>query len=382
MTDSNHAPNPQSTSGPPDYEGTDPDLPDRKKDARRSTVSTVQVGASAAAAVTSALAASFFGVAGTLIGAAVGSIVSTIAGALYADYLGRAGERIKVTKDVVIQRIPGEVIATTPLRHLTSPTDLPGRDSLRPIGAERQDETVAVPVEQATELLRQPEGMAPLEQAARDRTTTLDQTALDQTMVIPAYGSAAAETAMRSTPVPGRTGPNGHGPNGHGPNGNDPNGTGASRGVNGSANQNSGADTGLSRPVTQPGRPLWKRPLVAMLAVSAAGFMIALGFVVVTEVLIGHPLSGGASGTTISKLSNSGTTSKTKVTPTETSTATPSATQTPSAEATTQSASTATQTASPTATSATESTPTVAPTVQSTSAAAPEPGANDATQAP
>ncbi len=136
MTESNQAPN-QSPSSSPDYEGADPDLPDRERRTPVLGVSTLQVSASAAASVTSALAASFFGVAGTLIGAAVGSIVSTIAGALYTNYLGRAGARLAATTEVVIQRIPSEVISTTPLRHLTRPTDLPGRESLQPIGDER-----------------------------------------------------------------------------------------------------------------------------------------------------------------------------------------------------------------------------------------------------
>ncbi len=143
-----------SPAGGQAYEGTDPDLPARHEQAdRKPSVSTVQVGASAAAAVTSALAASFFGVAGTLIGAAVGSIVSTVAGALYADYMRRAGRRLRTTSSVVIQRIPGDVLSTTPLRHLTGPTDLPGERSLRPVGEESQAQTVAVPVADRTELL-------------------------------------------------------------------------------------------------------------------------------------------------------------------------------------------------------------------------------------
>jgi len=116
-------------------------------------VSTVQVGASAAAAVTSAVAASVFGVAGTLIGAALGSIISTVAGALYAQSLKHAAERLWATREVVIQRIPGEVLATTPLRHLTGPTDLPGEQSLRAIGDESVEESVDVPMAGKTELL-------------------------------------------------------------------------------------------------------------------------------------------------------------------------------------------------------------------------------------
>jgi hypothetical protein len=128
------------------FEGTDPDLPAHPQPSdRRFNVSTVQVGASAAAAVTSALAASFFGVAGTLIGAGIGSIVSTIAGALYAEYLHRASRRIRVTQSVIVQRIPGDVLASTPLRHLTGPADLPGEPSMRPIGDET-GRTTAMPL--------------------------------------------------------------------------------------------------------------------------------------------------------------------------------------------------------------------------------------------
>jgi hypothetical protein len=357
MTDSNHASQSPSTSSPPGYEGTDPDLPDRKKESSRSAISTVQVGASAAAAVTSALAASFFGVAGTLIGAAIGSIVSTIAGALYADYLGRAGERIKVTRNVVIQRIPSEVLTTTPLRHLTSPTDLPGRDSLRPIGDETSDETVAVPVEEAGELLQHPDGLAPL----------------DPTTVLPAYGSTAAETALQGAQGSGRNAP-----------GNGANGTGANRtGPSGAVRTDPG------RPSGEPTRPFWKRPVLAMSAVSVVGFLIALGVVVGTELVIGRPVSGGTSGTTLSNLGNTGSTSETKVTPTETPASTPSATATesPSAEATTEAPVVPSASADPTATGGTETVPTDQPTAESTDpgVAPTDPGlggAAEATDAP
>jgi hypothetical protein len=302
MTDSNQAPNP-SPSSSPGYEGTDPDLPDRsdrEKEGPRIGVSTVQVGASAAAAVTSALAASFFGVAGTLIGAAVGSVVSTIAGALYADYLRRAGERIRVTRSVVIQRIPSEVLTTTPLRHLTRPTDLPGQQSLRPIGDERGDESVTVPVQDAAELRRHPEGMAPL----------------DQTSVLPTINGSEASR----NPVPG------------------------------------------------PPAPLWKRPVVAMAAVSAAGFMIAIGIVLATETVIGHPVSGGDGGNTLSRLGN--TSSQSEITTPEKTT--PSETEAPSATA--EAPVVPTPSTDPTAIGGTESEPTQESTSESTSEPT-EPGA-------
>ena len=113
-------------------------------------VTTIQVGASAAAAVTAALAASLFGAAGTLIGAALGSVVSTVAGAIYADYMHRG---VKATKSVVIQRIPSDVLASTPLRRLTGPTDLPGQESLQPIGDEAGDESISVPLADRADLV-------------------------------------------------------------------------------------------------------------------------------------------------------------------------------------------------------------------------------------
>jgi hypothetical protein len=295
MTDSNSAPSHSSSTGPPDYEGTDPDLLDREPGEKpRVSVSTVQVGASAAAAVTSALAASFFGVAGTLIGAAVGSIVSTIAGELYKHYLAQAGERIKGTTNVVIQRLPSEVIATTPLRHLTNPSDLPGRESLQPIGNERGDESISVPVESAGRLRQHPEGMAPL----------------------------AAQNGSRVTSAP--------------------------------------------RPSP------WRKPLLAMAGISAAGFLIALGLVLATETAIGHPVSGGDSGTTISRL-GSNDSSKSEVKPTESVTEAP----TPSDGASVDPAE-PTASADPTATEGgTGSGTGEQPTEQSTDPAATDPGSVD-----
>ena len=91
--------------GPAEIEGFDPELPEAERAGRRINLSTVQIGASAAAAVTSALAASFFGVAGTLIGAAVGSIVSTVAGAVYTESMRRAGDRVRTTQAIVVRKV-------------------------------------------------------------------------------------------------------------------------------------------------------------------------------------------------------------------------------------------------------------------------------------
>jgi hypothetical protein len=134
------------------YEGFDPELPDRPGRADRSPgagtaaaaepkasfggLNSVQVGASALAAVTSALAASFFGVAGTLIGAAVGSMVSTVAGAMYAESMRRAAARLKDAQTVVLQKIP--------VGRESGPADLPSTSALTQVGTAHNDETVVL----------------------------------------------------------------------------------------------------------------------------------------------------------------------------------------------------------------------------------------------
>jgi hypothetical protein len=55
----------------------------------------VQVAAGALAAVSSAVGASFFGVAGTLIGAALGSVIASVSTALYTESLRKTNEGIK-----------------------------------------------------------------------------------------------------------------------------------------------------------------------------------------------------------------------------------------------------------------------------------------------
>src|SRR5689334_25037241 len=54
-----------------------------------------QLAGGALAAVTSAVAASKFGVTGTVMGAAFGSVVSSVASAIYQTSLTRAGDRIR-----------------------------------------------------------------------------------------------------------------------------------------------------------------------------------------------------------------------------------------------------------------------------------------------
>lgn len=62
-------------------------------------LSVPQIAGGALAAVTAAVAASFLGVAGTVIGAAVASIATTIGGAVYTHYLKRTSETVVAWRD-------------------------------------------------------------------------------------------------------------------------------------------------------------------------------------------------------------------------------------------------------------------------------------------
>ena len=65
---------------------------------RRIDLSATQVIASMLAAVTGAVAASYLGVAGTVVGAAVMSVASTAVASVYKHYLARSRERLRLRK--------------------------------------------------------------------------------------------------------------------------------------------------------------------------------------------------------------------------------------------------------------------------------------------
>jgi hypothetical protein len=74
---------------------------------RNFELSVPQIGGSALAAVTAAVAASYLGVAGTVIGAAVMSVGTTIGTAVYTHYLKRTGDKVK-QRTVIVWRRDGE----------------------------------------------------------------------------------------------------------------------------------------------------------------------------------------------------------------------------------------------------------------------------------
>ena len=75
---------------------------------RKMNLTTAQVGAAAAASATSAVGASFLGAGGTIAAAAVGSVISTVAGAFYTRSLETAQKRLRETTTVLVKRVPND----------------------------------------------------------------------------------------------------------------------------------------------------------------------------------------------------------------------------------------------------------------------------------
>lgn len=97
-----------------------------------------QVLGGALAAVTSAVAASYLGVAGTLIGAALGSVIITVGTALYKLWLRSTNERLR--KVVPVQALSNLRVVPEDKPTTRGPSNVPGAGAPRPA-----DETTLLP---------------------------------------------------------------------------------------------------------------------------------------------------------------------------------------------------------------------------------------------
>lgn len=79
---------------------------DSEKESKGTTLSPVQLTAGALSAVSTAVVASFFGVAGTLIGTALASVISTVSATLYSSSLQRTNERLRRVREGLTERQP------------------------------------------------------------------------------------------------------------------------------------------------------------------------------------------------------------------------------------------------------------------------------------
>ncbi len=72
------------------------------KESERLSLSATQIAASGLAAVSATVAASWFGVAGTVIGAGLGSVISVVGSAVYSYSIRRTRSRVRQTLDVAV----------------------------------------------------------------------------------------------------------------------------------------------------------------------------------------------------------------------------------------------------------------------------------------
>ena len=101
---------------------------------KRTQLSAVQVAASALAAVSSAVVASFFGMAGTLIGAALASVIATVSTALYTESLRKTHDGLK---RVIVRQPAPAPSAKEPAAPGTLPTHLDPRRAPAKLGTPR-----------------------------------------------------------------------------------------------------------------------------------------------------------------------------------------------------------------------------------------------------
>lgn len=94
------SPRPETTDRTEKIEDKDTD----KDQPKGLQLSATQVAAGALASVSSAVVASFFGLAGTLIGAALASVISTVSAALYSSSLRKTNERLRIARSQLTGR--------------------------------------------------------------------------------------------------------------------------------------------------------------------------------------------------------------------------------------------------------------------------------------
>lgn len=94
------SPRPETTDRTQKIEDKDTD----KDEPKGLQLSATQVAAGALASVSSAVVASFFGLAGTLIGAALASVISTVSAALYSTSLRKTNEKLRTARSQLTGR--------------------------------------------------------------------------------------------------------------------------------------------------------------------------------------------------------------------------------------------------------------------------------------
>jgi hypothetical protein len=145
---------------------------------RRIELSATQVIASMLAAVTGAIAASYTGITGTVVGVAVASVISTAGAAVYKHYLARSQEKLRSAAVVIAPRVRATGLAA---------------HRGRPATAGESAGTASRTAQAATQPAGQPAG----------RSLMPDQVATDE------FPAIAAGGGRGGTPAAGPAGPGG-----------------------------------------------------------------------------------------------------------------------------------------------------------------------------
>jgi hypothetical protein len=262
---------------------------------RRIDVSSIQVAASVMAAVTGALAASFLGVAGTIIGTAMMSVAGTMGVALYRYFLDRSREKIHSVASAKIQPLAQGRGVPAVLGHHQVTQSSPTQPDSR---AHRADdtETQALPALGGT-WSDWPDDTQTLNSDRQDDTRTRTSASVTGKRAPGRHAAGQHRNGQREGGQNGNGQRNGNGQDGNGQR----DGSGAEA-VNGLGRGFSWQDFSVwLRSSTRHGRARWKNLAGAVLVV----FVLAIACLTLIELLVGKPLASVVSnqpgtGTSIS----------------------------------------------------------------------------------
>ena len=267
---------------------------------RRIDVSSVQVAASVMAAVTGALAASFLGVAGTIIGTAMMSVAGTMGVALYRYFLDRSREKIHSVASAKIQPLAqGRGVPAVLGHHQVTQSSRTQPDSR----AHRADEaeTQALPALGGT-WSDWPDDTRTRNSDQQDDTRTRTSTSVTGKRGPGRHAAGQHGNGQRDGGQNGNGQLNGNGQNGNGQNGNGQRDGSGAEAVNGLGRGFSWQDFSVwLRSSTRHGRARWKNLAGAVVVV----FVLAIACLTLIELLAGKPLASVVSnqpgtGTSIS----------------------------------------------------------------------------------
>jgi hypothetical protein len=278
---------------------------------RRIELSATQVIASMLAAVTGAIAASYTGITGTVVGVAVASVISTAGAAVYKHYLARSQEKLRSAAVVIAPRVRATGLAAHRGRPSTAgPASRPAQAAADPASAVGRAAGIA----------------------------SMRVTAAGKAAAAGTSGRASGESASTAAQAAGQPGSRALMP--------DQVATDEFPAIAAGGGREGMPAAGPAAPAGESGGPgKWhgfRRRWLIWVAAAAAIFVVTMGVVTVVEVAAGKPLDAliwgrTSHGTTVSDLTGGQPAARPRTdhttpapTPTVTLTVTPTPTSTPS----------------------------------------------------